>query len=307
MNTQWLAQRPVDPDEGETRILPLVLEQVDEVGLSEIGRQRDHNEDFLIIDSRFRRLATGSGYHCHLRGLYVLCDGMGGHAAGEIASRRAAEVFRAEVMRHWPEQGLPPDACLRRALAIANQDLFDRNEAAHSEGRARMGTTLVALLLTEQQGVIVHVGDSRAYRYRRRQGLECLTEDHQVGQAAIHQGVEAAIALARPEAYQLTQALGPRESEDLEPAIRHISLDDSQLLLLCSDGLSDHELLPELVESHLAPMARSQSHLPRLAQDLMDLANDCNGHDNLSLIAVRLILKPLRLTGLEDEDDHGGG
>ena len=299
MNTQWLSPRSADSDEEDTRILPLVLEQVDEVGLSEIGRLREHNEDFLIIDSQVQRLSTGFGHQCRLRGLYILCDGMGGHAAGEIASRRAAEVFRQEVLTHWTEQGLPADRVLRRALAIANQELFNLNEAAHSQGRGRMGTTLVALLLGELQAVIVHVGDSRAYRYRRRQGLEQLTLDHQVAQDAIHRGMEAAIALAQPEAYQLTQALGPRESDALDPAICHFSLEESQLLLLCSDGLSDHELLRELVDSHIAPMARSQAYLPHLAQDLLDLGNDCNGHDNLSLIVVRLILKPLRLTGLE--------
>jgi protein phosphatase len=154
-----------------------------------------------------------------------------------------------------------------------------------------MGTTLVMVLVHNNQIAVAHVGDSRLYGLTR-QGLSQLTVDHEVGQREINRGVEPAIAYARPDAYQLTQALGPRSNQEIAPTITYLTVSQDTLLVLCSDGLSDNELLESHVESHLAPLMRTKVNLEDGVADLIDLANDHNGHDNITAIVVRMKLRP---------------
>jgi protein phosphatase len=273
-----------------TMALPMKLNRLDEFGRTHVGRQRHQNEDFFFTETELKRVNTPSGPHLSAKGLYILCDGMGGHSGGEIASALAVKTLRNYFAEHW-QAGLPDEAMVTEAIFRANEVIFQQNEAEGRTGNARMGTTLVMVLIADNQAVVAHVGDSRLYCLTRDR-FEQMTVDHEVGQREINRGVEPAIAYARPDAYQLTQALGPRGNEEVTPTITLLPIQQDSLFLLCSDGLSDNQLLDKHFESHVKPLLRSRQDLEEGVGSLIDLANEHNGHDNITAIAVRVKLRP---------------
>ncbi|MEM1291654.1 MAG: serine/threonine phosphatase [Cyanobacteria bacterium P01_H01_bin.162] len=273
-----------------TMALPMKLYRLDEVGRTHIGRQRSHNEDSFFAETQLKRTDSPVGTQLQARGLYILCDGMGGHLGGEVASALAVQTLRDYFLEHWVAE-LPDETVIKDGILQANQAIFEQNEAEDRAGNARMGTTLVLLLVADHQAIVAHVGDSRLYLCTR-QGLKQITVDHEVGQREVNRGVEPAIAYARPDAYQLTQALGPRDNDDVAPTITPFSITQDTLLLLCSDGLSDNDLLESHVKSHVEPMLRSRADLDEGIANLIDLANEHNGHDNITAIGVRVKLRP---------------
>ncbi|MEM6437735.1 MAG: protein phosphatase 2C domain-containing protein, partial [Cyanobacteria bacterium P01_D01_bin.115] len=206
------------------------------------------------------------------------------------ASALAVQTLRDYFLEHWVAE-LPDETVIKDGILQANQAIFEQNEAEDRAGNARMGTTLVLLLVADHQAIVAHVGDSRLYLCTR-QGLKQITVDHEVGQREVNRGVEPAIAYARPDAYQLTQALGPRDNDDVAPTITPFPITQDTLLLLCSDGLSDNDLLESHVKSHVEPMLRSRADLDEGIANLIDLANEHNGHDNITAIGVRVKLRP---------------
>jgi len=148
------------------------------------------------------------------------------------------------------------------------------------------------LLIQDTQAIVAHVGDSRLYRLTRKRGLEQVTVDHEVGQREITRGVEASIAYARPDAYQLTQALGPRDENSIDPDVGFFEINEDTLLLLASDGLSDNDLLETHWQTHLDPLLNSGVNLERGVTDLIDLGNQHNGHDNITGILIRAKVRP---------------
>lgn len=285
-----------DDDGGEsddipTIVLPMKLINLDDAGRSDIGRQREHNEDYFSIETEVKRQESVDGRTLQVKGLYILCDGMGGHAGGEVASALAVETLRQYFQEHW-QQDLPSEEVIRTGVMLANQAIYTLNQQNDRSGSGRMGTTLVLMLVQDTQAAIAHVGDSRLYRFSRRRGLEQLTVDHEVGQREIQRGVEPAIAYARPDAYQLTQALGPRDDSFVNPDVQFIELNEDLLLLLCSDGLTDNNLLDKYAETHLLPLLSFQTNLEQGVNQLIDLANEHNGHDNITAIVVRTKVRP---------------
>ncbi len=280
-----------EPVDMPTMVLPMKLIGLEESGLTHVGQQREHNEDAYFIQSALRKQDSPKGQKLDAQCLYVLCDGMGGHAGGEVASDLAVKTLQSYFTQTW-QQDLPTEDQIKAAIHEANQAIYDLNEAESRTGAARMGTTLVLMLLSNTQAAISHVGDSRLYRYTRRLGLQQLTVDHEVGQREIQRGVEPAIAYARPDAYQLTQALGPRDNSELEPSVTFLNFTEDTLLLLCSDGLSDHDLIETHCQSHIDPLLRGPKNTEEGVADLIDLANEINGHDNITAVAVKLRVKP---------------
>ncbi len=108
----------------------------------------------------------------------------------------------------------------------------------------------------------------------------------------MQRGIPAAVAYARPDAYQLTQALGPRDSEHLQPSVSYLRFVEDTLLLLCSDGLSDNDLVEDYWESHINPLLKGEKTLTSGLGELVDLANEVNGHDNISAIALQIKVTP---------------
>jgi protein phosphatase len=261
---------------------------VEAAAATDVGRQRDHNEDYYSIDSSFtqcqipeRQIITG-------RGLYILCDGMGGHAAGEVASKMTIDKLKEYWEKHWTDDVLPSEEEIIAAIHYANQALFEINQGNSSSGSGRMGTTLVMVMLQDNQVAIAHVGDSRCYLLEASSEPVQITLDHEVGQREMLRGVEPEIAYGRPDAYQLTQAIGPRDQAAISPDVQIFSLREDTLILIASDGLTDRDLVEENGEVLLRPLVNRQISLQQGVKQLVEFANGYNGHDNITAIAVRI-------------------
>jgi protein phosphatase len=279
-------------DDMPTVVLAMQLSSLEDAGRTDVGRQRHHNEDYFGIETKIEKLELPKTRILQGHGLYILCDGMGGHAGGEVASELAVNTLRQYFQEHWTPNQLPTENSIREAVYLANDAIYKLNQQDARSGVGRMGTTLVMLLIQDTQAAVAHVGDSRLYRVTRKQGLEQVTIDHEVGQREITRGVEASIAYARPDAYQLTQALGPRDENSINPDVGFFEINEDTLLVLASDGLSDNDLLETHWQTHLEPLLSSSANLERGVTDLIDLANQHNGHDNITAILIRAKVRP---------------
>ncbi|MEG5060607.1 serine/threonine phosphatase [Microcoleus sp. A2-C5] len=276
-----------------TQPMPVQIYCLEDAGLTDVGRTRDHNEDFFSIWTQINKLETSFGRIFQTKGLYILCDGMGGHDSGEVASQLAAETLRDFFQTSWQNQ-LPQADTIREGVLLANKAIFEINQKDGRSGSARMGTTLVVVLVQDTKFAVAHVGDSRLYRLRKGQTLEKITSDHEVGQREIKRGVDAETAYSRPDAYQLTQALGPRDGNFLKPDVQFLDLCEDTLLILASDGLTDNDLLETHWRNTLEPLFNPQANLDQGVAELIELANKRNGHDNITAIIIRAQVGPFR-------------
>lgn len=279
-------------DDTPTIVLPMQLIGLEDAGLTDVGGQRQHNEDCFGIETAINKLEFPRGKNLQARGLYILCDGMGGHAGGEVASSLAVKTLQQYFQSNWLAGQLPSEEVIREAVQLANKVIYDANQQDARSGVGRMGTTLVMVLLQDNQVAVAHVGDSRLYRLNRKIGLEQVTLDHEVGQREILRGVEPSLAYARPDAYQLTQALGPRDENYVNPDVQFLELNEDTLFILASDGLSDNNLVEQYWKSHLDPLLSSSSNLDQGVNALIALANQYNGHDNITAVLVRAKVAP---------------
>ncbi|MDB9380199.1 serine/threonine phosphatase, partial [Nodularia sphaerocarpa] len=279
-------------DDMPTVVLSMQLSSLEDAGRTDVGRQRDHNEDCFGVETKINKLELPKKRVLQARGLYILCDGMGGHAGGEVASELAVNTVREYFDQHWIPPQMPLEGMLREAVYLANQAIYEVNQEELRSGIKRMGTTLVMLLIQGTQAAVAHVGDSRLYRLTRKRGLEQITVDHEVGQREISRGVEASIAYARPDAYQLTQALGPRDQNSINPDVQFFEITEDCLFILVSDGLSDNDVLEIHGQNQLVPLISSGANLEKGVTDLIDLGNQYNGHDNITAILIRAKVRP---------------
>lgn len=279
-------------DDTPTIVLPMQLIGLEDAGLTDVGGQRQHNEDCFGIETAINKLEFPRGRNLQARGLYILCDGMGGHAGGEVASSLAVKTLQQFFHANWLSTQLPSEEVIREAVQLANKVIYDANQQDSRSGVGRMGTTLVMVLLQDNQVAVAHVGDSRLYRLNRKIGIQQVTLDHEVGQREILRGVEPSLAYARPDAYQLTQALGPRDENYVNPDVQFLELNEDTLFILASDGLSDNNLVEQHWKSHLDPLLSSSSSLDHGVNALIDLANQYNGHDNITAVLVRAKVAP---------------
>lgn len=276
-------------DDLTTVALPMVLRSLEDAGTTDVGRQRRQNEDSFGINTQVIKSETNQQRTVEGRGLYIVCDGMGGHAGGEVASAMAVETLQRYFQEHWGE-AFPDQRTIQEGIWEANQTLYNINVQNARTGSARMGTTLCMALVHNTRVAIASVGDSRIYRITRK-GLEQLTVDHCVGQQQVQRGVEPEIAYARPDAYQLTQALGPRNNDSVSPTIQFFTVNEDTLFLICSDGLSDNHLV-NTQQDYLTSLITSKANLKQGLKKLIELANGHNGHDNLTGLFIRVKVKP---------------
>lgn len=284
---------PSQSQSGEdvTAILPNQIMAAEVVGQTDVGQERHHNEDFFITRHQLTQHSSPRIRETSLRGLYILCDGMGGHAKGEVASALAAETLVEQLYPQWQSE-LPNLEVIEAAILAANDAIYRVNEENAKSGQDRMGTTLVLSMIQDTQVHIAHVGDSRIYALTESRGLEQLTVDHEVGQQDIQRGVKPTVAYRRPDAYQLTQALGPRKNQEVKPELGSLTISENTLLLLCSDGLTDNNLLEAHCSTHLQPLLDPATSLQKGVRQLIELANRESGHDNITVLAVRLWVQP---------------
>ncbi len=226
------------------------------------GRKRPSNEDAF-------------GYSVE-HGVYVVCDGMGGAAAGEIASSLAIDEMMRLLTRRAGADPLIADA--EQALTAANQSIFTRAE--RSQKLSGMGTTLVALLVEERHAWILNVGDSRGYRLRNSR-LEQITIDHSLVEEQIRMGrMTRDEAQLSPLRNVITRALGTQNH--VPPDVFELEVEPGDTYLLCSDGLT-RELSDPLIESLLSVGAP----LEEMCARLVSAANQAGGHDNITCLLVR--------------------
>jgi protein phosphatase len=279
-------------DDTPTVMLPMQLISLEDAGCTDVGHQRQHNEDFFGVETQINKLELPKNRVLQARGLYILCDGMGGHAGGEVASELAVTTLRQYFQKHWLSNQLPTEDSIAEAVLLANQAIYDVNQQDVRSGVGRMGTTLVMLLIQDIQAAVAHVGDSRLYKLTRKDKLKQITVDHEVGQREIARGVEPSLAYARPDAYQLTQALGPRNENLIHPDVQFFEINEDTLFILASDGLSDNDLLETHFSTHLEPLLSYDANLERGVRDLINLANQHNGHDNITAVLIRAKVRP---------------
>lgn len=258
-------------------------------GKTDVGKQRDRNEDDFTAIFQTRNIHGKSQIRDRsYRGLFVLCDGMGGHAGGAEASAIVVNSITNQFLPFWIDT-LPGKKKLNEIIAKANQEIFLKNETEKRQSLGRMGTTLAMLALHDLNVAIAYVGDSRIYKVTSISSvpkLEQITRDHEVFNQLIDLGIDRETALARPDAHQLTQALGPNSSGQLDPAIKFFKLTEPTLFLLCSDGLCDNDVIEQNWQTHLLPIFNKQVDLETGLDNLMELGNNVNGHDNLTAILV---------------------
>jgi protein phosphatase len=227
------------------------------------GRKRPSNEDAFGIS-----VADG---------VYVVCDGMGGAAAGEIASSIAVdEVLR--LLRGRIAEGAALPLAAEEAVCAANEAIFSR--AQRDVKLNGMGTTLVSLVTEERRAWVLNVGDSRCYRLRNRR-LQQLTLDHSLVEEQVRQGrMTSAEARRSPLRNVITRALGTESR--VTPDVFELIAEPGDLFLLCSDGLT-HELADAQIESLLD----ADLPLGELCGRLVEAAKKAGGHDNITCLLVR--------------------
>ncbi len=234
---------------------------------SDIGRVRAANEDFFLNE----RIAENEF-------LFVVADGMGGHQAGDVASRLASETF-LNAYRSLRKKGTDIAAAMEQAVRRANSGVF-RKAASDVEKRG-MGTTFSALVVAGMKGYIAHVGDSRIYLVRRNR-IKRLTTDHSFVEKLVEEGrISADEAREHPQKNVLYMSLGARESFSPE-MIHDLALEDGDGLLLCSDGLSN------MVDDEALLNAAMGDYPEQAAEALVRLANERGGADNITVQIVRL-------------------
>lgn len=219
--------------------------------------------------------------------LVIVCDGIGGHEGGNVASRTAIDTIRhrlASLKSHLASLSAKSlIAELERATCIANDEISDRNNDEQRLGRQRMGTTLVMALAQNHEVYITHVGDSRAYWispigcYQVTLDDDMATREVRLGYAFYRDAVE------QPAAGSLVQALGMAGSGLLHPSVSRFIIDENALFLLCSDGLSDNDRVDQCWEHELAPVLKGDTDLSSAASRLIEVANKENGHDNVTV------------------------
>src|SRR5580693_7468542 len=241
--------------------------------LSDPGRQRKHNEDYLGY------VAPGSPSRARSHGwLFVLADGVGGTEKGEVASRAAVEYLTAGFREAPAAEGL--SALLMRLAQEANVHIYETGRS-HSPGGTSMATTLVACAFRYDRLVVAHAGDSRCYLIRGGQ-TRLLTRDHTVAQEQARMGLlsakEASEASTR---HVLSRALGTDLFVNIETS--DIQVYPGDVLLLCCDGLY-HSVQP----SEMAAVVGHGGDLSVAAERLVDIANDRDGSDNISVQLIRV-------------------
>lgn len=252
------------------------------------GPARQHNEDACYPPDG--TIAT----HPSLS-VTIVCDGVGGHAGGAVASSLATEVLLQHI-QSLDVEALDSKALmaeLETAACVANNQISQRNDSEQRQDRQRMGTTLVMALARAHEMYIAHVGDSRAY-WITRTGCYQVTLDDDVASREVRLGYTLyREALTQPASGSLVQALGMGSSAILRPTVQRFILDEDCLFLLCSDGLSDRDRVEESWEAEILPILDGKINLATASQRLIELANQKNGHDNVTVSLVHCQVAPV--------------
>lgn len=278
--------------------------QVDVFGKTDLGQTRDHNEDTFIVADLTRDKASLLPEVRHHdigdRGsLFMVADGMGGAAAGELASAMAADLVHSHLASAWrddPDNSLEQFALrLREALEIANRRIH--SYAGQRPEVKGMGTTATAAGVLGTHLIMAQVGDSRAYLIRNGEAVQ-LTRDQSLTQRLVDAGEMTEEEAERSERRNIIlQALGPEPNVVIELTIQELRLND--VLVLCSDGLTGTvkgDEIAKVVTAHPEPADA--------CSELISMANDRGGPDNITVAIARFTGDALKAPGRDSEPSY---
>lgn len=242
---------------------------MDSFGTSHLGKVRSNNEDLFVLIPE--------------RAFFALADGMGGHNAGEVAAAKAIETLSQHI-RQMPSFANTEEVsqCLLYAIQDANRTI--QKSASTDRSLTGMGTTLSSYVIYENDLIYAHVGDSRLYRFRPNapSPLQQLSKDHSLRAILIEESDIDPILLDQPGFKNvITRALGTQSY--VMPDIGIIPIQEGDLYLLCSDGLSD--LVSDAEISHCLSLG---GELPKLCQNLVDAALKKGGTDNITVVLTKI-------------------
>jgi protein phosphatase len=302
----------VDLDEIADQLNQLLLTQAQSLALNlqvaggtSAGPQQPRNEDACYpSQAEFQRTRTAD--LPALPRIAIVCDGVGGHAGGEIASQTVVRSLQlqlrgliAEVAEQ--QEPIPPTVVMEQieaAIRVANNLVANQNDAQGRAERERMATTLVAALQLPQriptengfeevnELYLAHVGDSRAYWITPEYCHQLTVDDDIAGREVTAGHSLLPKARQRPDAGALTQAIGAREADFLTPHIQRFILDETGVLLLCSDGLSDHRRVEESWANYIGLIVKNIVPLPSAVDSWIELAHQRNGHDDVAVVLM---------------------
>ncbi len=228
--------------------------------------------------------------------LAIVCDGIGGHEGGNVASNLAIETVEQQLRQLTSPvyNQIDPSSLLLKieeAVANANDKISQRNDSENRQGRQRMGTTIVMALPTDHEMYITHVGDSRAY-WITHHNCHQVTLDDDVASREVRLGYALyREALQHSGSGSLVQALGMGKSNLLHPTSQRFIIDEDAVFLLTSDGLSDFDRVEEYWETEILPLLLDQTTIDNVAEKLINIANTKNGHDNVTIALVHYDVK----------------
>jgi len=254
--------------------------------LTDRGPSRGRNEDACYPSSgKVVKPADANN------ALTIVCDGIGGHEGGNVASNLAIDTIKNQLAGSDSNQSNLYQT-LDRAIRKANDDISDRNDNEDRQDRQRMGTTVVMTVVHNYETFVAHVGDSRVY-WITKDGCYQVTLDDDVASREVRLGY----AFYRDAVQQITsgsliQALGMSPSHTLHPTVGRFILDEDCVFLLCSDGLSDNDRVEEHWRSDILPIIQENLDLAKGAKGLVDIANTENGHDNVTVGLVSCQVQP---------------
>ncbi|MBE9037817.1 protein phosphatase 2C domain-containing protein [aff. Roholtiella sp. LEGE 12411] len=284
--------------------LPLNLKVA---GATDTGPVMAQNEDACYP-------STSNLYQSILPHLSIVCDGIGGHEGGEVASQLAVQSLKLQIRALIAEvtqqiELVPPNLLqeqLEASLRVVNNVIYARNHEQKRQGRERMATTFVMAVQVPQRVqttagwhsenahelYLANVGDSRAY-WITRNYCQLLTADDDVATREVRLARSLyRKALLRPDATALTQALGTKDAESLRFRVQRFILEEDGILLLCSDGLSDNNWVEQSWQDYATPVLTRQLTVEDAVRNLINLANTKNGHDNTSVVLTYCRVSP---------------
>lgn len=278
-------------------------------GATSTGPTQPHNED-ACYPSKAELKRTGAADLPLLPRLAIVCDGVGGHDGGEVASQKVVRSLQLQLRGLLAEameqpQAIPPSVVIDQigaAIRVANNLLTQQNDEQGREARQRMGTTLVMALVLPQRVdtpngpaevnelYLTHIGDSRAY-WMTADHCQLLTVDDDIAGREISAGNSfAASARQRPDADSLTQALGVMDYTQLRPHTQRFLFESSGVLMLCSDGLSDNGQVEASWANYIGLVMQQIVPLDTAVDAWIELANQKNGHDNVSVVLMNVAM-----------------